>query len=88
MYLHKSNISKMVDRGKHTFGYTPVHLIESVENYALCMGRYLACCSNMSVTHSALAFTRANRTDARLQGQALNYAQLQATLSSTGRTFY
>ena len=34
--------------------YTPVHLVESVENYALCMRRCLLCSSNMSVTHSAL----------------------------------
>ena len=35
--------------------YNPVHLVESVENYALCMRRCLLCSSNMSVTHSALA---------------------------------
>ena len=39
-------------------------LFESVENYALCMTRCLLCSSNMSVTHSALAFTRTNRNDA------------------------
>ena len=44
--------------------YTPVHLVESVENYALCMRRCLLCSSNVSIRHSALAFTRANRTDA------------------------
>ena len=33
-------------------------------NYALCMRRCLLCSSNMSVMHSALAFTRVNRTDA------------------------
>ena len=41
-----------------------MHLVESVEKYALCMRRCLLCSSKMSVTHSALAFTRANRTDA------------------------
>ena len=34
-------------------------------NYALCIKWCLLCSSNMSVTHSALAFTCANRTDAR-----------------------
>ena len=50
-----------------TCRYTPVHLVESVENYActeLCMRRCFLCCSNMSVTHSALAFTHVNHTDA------------------------
>ena len=45
------------------FNYTPVHLVES-ENYTLCMRQCILCSSNMSVTHSALAFMRANRTDA------------------------
>ena len=34
--------------------YTPVHLVESVENYALCMRRCLLCSSNMSVTTAHL----------------------------------
>ena len=51
-------------RPKHTRAYTPVHLVESVENYALCMRQCLLCSSNMSVAHSELAFTHANRTDA------------------------
>ena len=44
--------------------YTPVHLVESVENYELCMRRCLLCSSNKSVTHSTIAFTRVNRSDA------------------------
>ena len=43
---------------------TNFYLVESVVNYALCMRRCLLCSGNMGVTHSALAFTRANRTDA------------------------
>ena len=46
---------------KHAQSNTPVHLIESVGNDALCMRQCLLSSSNMSVTHSALAFTRANR---------------------------
>ena len=41
--------------------------------------------------HSALAITGVFRYDASCQRQALNYAQLQATLSSlscTGYNFY
>ena len=50
----------MIDCSKHEgwdWCYTPVHLVESVENYALCMRRCLLCSSNMNVTHCALAFT-------------------------------
>ena len=47
--------------------YTPIHLVKSVENYALCMRLCLSCSSNMNVTHSALAFTHANRTDASVK---------------------
>ena len=58
--------------------YTPVHLVESVENYALRMRRCFSCSSNMSVTHSA------NHTDA--SAKRLNYVQLQATASSPSST--
>ena len=61
--------------------YIPVHLVESVENYALCMRRCPLCSSNLSVTHNALAFTRANRTNA---GAKL----LSLPLSCTGCKFY
>ena len=41
--------------------YTPVHLVESVENCGLCMRRYLACSSYANVMHRELAITRALR---------------------------
>ena len=44
--------------------YTPVHLVESVENYGLCMRRYLACSSYASVMYREVAITRALRYDA------------------------
>ena len=44
--------------------YTPVHLVESVENCVLCMRRYLACSSYANVMHRELAITRALRYDA------------------------
>ena len=44
--------------------YTPVHLVESVENCGLCMRRYLACSSYAKVMHQELAIMRALRYDA------------------------
>ena len=37
---------------------TNFYLVESVENYALCMRRCLLCSGNMGVTHSALLRAR------------------------------
>ena len=47
-----------------TLFYTPVHLVESVENCKLCMRQYLACSSYANVMHRELAITRALRYDA------------------------
>ena len=44
--------------------YTPVHLVESVENCGLCMRWYLACSSYAKVMHQELAIMRALRYDA------------------------
>ena len=44
--------------------YTPVHLVESVENCGLCMRRYLACSSCANVMHRELAITCALCYDA------------------------
>ena len=69
--------------------YTPVHLIESVENYSLCMRRCLLCSSIMSVTHSALAFMHANRTDASAKHRIMCNCKLPSLpLSCTGCKFY
>ena len=43
--------------------YTPVHLVESVENCGLCTRRYLARRSYANVMHRELAITRALRYD-------------------------
>ena len=52
-------------REKQILGpYTPVHLVESVENCGLCIRRYLACRSYANVMHRELAITRALHFDA------------------------
>ena len=43
--------------------YTPVHLVESVENCGLCVRRRLACSSYANVMHCGLAILRALRYD-------------------------
>ena len=45
--------------------YTPVHLVESVENYALCMRRCLLCSSSMSVSIAHLLLTQIVLTPAQ-----------------------
>ena len=44
--------------------YTPVHLVESVENCGLCMRQYLACSSYANIMHRELAITCALCYDA------------------------
>ena len=64
LLLHMGYALMIVFKSTAHADFTPVHLVESVENYALCMRRCLLRKSNISVTYSALAFTRANRADA------------------------
>ena len=59
--------------------YTPVHLIESVENCGLCMRRYLACSSYVNVMYQELAITHPLHYDASVS----DYAQSQPIVSST-----
>ena len=47
--------------------YTPVHLVESVENCGLCMRWYLVCSSYANVMHRELAIMRALRYDANVR---------------------
>ena len=44
--------------------YAPVYLVKSVENFGMCMRRYLACSSYANVMHQELAITRTLHYDA------------------------
>ena len=60
MNIHKTGRSiSLVE----TYSYTPVHLIESVENCGLCMRRYLACSSYAFIMHRELAIKGALHYD-------------------------
>ena len=69
--------------------YTPVHLVESVENCRLCMRRYLACSSYANVMHRELAITRVLRHDASARDLIMRNCILPSLpLSCTGFNFY
>ena len=69
--------------------YTPVHLVESVENCGMCMRWYLACSSYANVMHWELAITRALCYDASARDQIMRNRSLPSLpLSCTGFNFY
>ena len=69
--------------------YTPVHLVESVENCGLYMRRYLACSSCANVMHQELTITRVLRYDASARDYIMRNRSLPSLpLSCTGFNFY
>ena len=61
------NVLKTIWFPKLIHNYTPVHLIESVENWGLCMRQCLASSSYVHVMHFVLAITRAIGQDASVK---------------------
>ena len=57
-------LSRYENRQSEVEVYTPVHLVESVENCGLCVRRCLACSSCANVMYRGLAITRVLRYDA------------------------
>ena len=69
--------------------YTPVHLVESVENCGLCMRHFLASSSYAHVMHCALAITRVIGYDASIKHWIMRNCKLPSLpLSCTGYNFY
>ena len=69
--------------------YTPVHLVESVENCGLCMRWCFECSSYTNVTLCALALTRAICCDASAKHKITRDCKLPSlALSCTGCKVY